>query len=179
MARGEKKPLWRKVNTRTHGVRHGGGDFRHDRHSKREKAASEQGVVRGKMRSGRQHGRDYTPLFRFLHAKVGLPWADTAQEAQSRLDTSEPIAWLVAEHAADRHWIVRIGESSYWQGLWVDDDGVLQLVAPDLTIDELVPRCSCCTHSFNGERLSQPFPGVPEAISLWNELQARHQPEML
>ena len=159
-------------------MRHGvGGDARHGRNTKGAQKAKDAGVARGKMRSNLRHGGDYTPLFRFLLSRVGKEWDEVSSEARARLDTAEPLAWMVAETDMDRTWIVRIGESSYWSGLYVDGQGLLQLVAPDLTLDDLVPRCSCCTHTFNGERFTQAFPGTPETQDHWRELTARFQPD--
>lgn len=68
----QKPPLYRSVNTRTHGVKHGlGGDYRNERNKKAVKASD---VNRSSMRSHHRHGRDYTPLFRFLLSKVGGNW---------------------------------------------------------------------------------------------------------
>lgn len=36
-----------------------------------------------------KRGLDYTPLFRFLLAKVGMPWNEIHPEAIARLDRSE------------------------------------------------------------------------------------------
>lgn len=143
-------PLYRSVNTRTHGVEHGmGGEFRHDRHSK--KFASND-VVRAPMNSGLRHGRDYTPLFRFLLSKVGNPWDQVYADAKSRLDTADPIFWLVARCEDQREEFVRVDESSYFSGLFIDEDGLLQVVNPDLSARDMKPFCTCCTHTLNGVR---------------------------
>lgn len=63
MSRGEKQPLYRKVNTQTHNVRHRvGGNYRDQRNADEPSPAMTQGVRRG---------RDFTPLFRFLLSRVG------------------------------------------------------------------------------------------------------------
>lgn len=152
---GQKKPLFRKVNTRTHGVRHGiGGKAKWDRGTKQSKNRDYLG---GSMHSHHRHGYDYTPLFRFLLNKVGQPWEAVHQEAVSRLDDGEPIFWLVAEHEADERPYVRVGESSYFGGLFVDETGCLAVVDPDMDETSLRPFCSCCTHTFNGVRFTQGF----------------------
>src|SRR5687767_1318054 len=70
----ERKPLYRKVNTRARGVHHGfGGDFRHERNTKRFKEAD---ATRGSMHASGNRGLDYTPLFRFLLSSVGRNWDD-------------------------------------------------------------------------------------------------------
>lgn len=150
-----KKPLYRKVNTRTHGVRHGdGGKARWDRNTKTGKADQS---LTGSMHSKHRHGRDYTPLFRFLLSRVGKNWDQVFSEARSRLDQDAPIFWLVAPRKEDGAPIVRVGESTYYSGLFVDENGILRRVDPDLTVEDLYPSCSCCTHSFNGERYVNPF----------------------
>ena len=143
-------PLYRSVNTRTRGVKHGsGGDFRHDRHTKE---ALRNDASRLPMHGRHRHGRDYTPLFRFLLSSIGKPWNLVFAEAKSRLDTTEPIFWLVARVASEVGDLVRVGESSYYSGMCVDSDGTLQLVNPKLRPEDMEPSCKCCTHTFNGIR---------------------------
>lgn len=142
-------PLYRPVNTRTHGVKHGvGGEFRHDRHAKRHQGDDSS---RGSMHGRHQHGRDYTPLFRFLLSRVGQPWDQVYAEVKPRLDKTEPIFWLVARSVEQRKDAVRIGASSYFSGLFIDDTGLLQRVNPTLRPQDMTPDCTCCTHTLNGE----------------------------
>lgn len=144
MAMHRKEPLYRRVNTTAHGVRHNrGGDFR-DSRTRDDRAG------RGAMAKGKQRGLDYTPLFRFLLSKVGQDWDAVHSEAVARLDRPDPIFWLVARTEDDRKPFVRIGESSYYSGLYVDDDNRLALTAPDLANEDMRPGCACCTHTFNG-----------------------------
>jgi hypothetical protein len=146
--RGRKEPLYRKVNTQTHGVRHDtGGNFRTERGAS---ALAE--VTRGPMHGNRKRGLDYTPLFRFLVSRVGAEWDAVYGEAIARLDRPDPIFWLVARHDDERREIVRTGESSYFTGLYVDDEGILRMVNPVLRAEDLTPSCSCCTHTLNGVR---------------------------
>lgn len=151
----EKKPLYRKVNTRTWGVRghDTSGDYRHQRHTKAETTRE---ASRGSMHGTRRHGRDYTPLFRFLLSRVGQRWDDVFSEAVTRLDRPEPIFWIVALRESERKDFVRTDEASYFSGLFVDDQGILAVVAPELTVQNRVASCRCCTHSFNGIAYGQP-----------------------
>lgn len=150
-----KEPLYRKVNTRTRGVHHNtGGDYRHERNTKAEKANEN---MRGSMHGKKRRGLDYTPLFRFLLSKVGEDWNAVLSEATARLDSTEPIYWMVARTAKDRKPFVRIGESSIYSGLYVDDDGRLAKVALDLRNEDLTPSCPCCTHTFNGVPLIRKY----------------------
>lgn len=142
----EKPKLYRKVNTKTHRVHHHfGGDFRHSRHQKKEDS-----ITSGKMPK-EQRGLDYTPLFKFLLSKVGKKWDAVFSEAKSRLDKEDPIFWLVALSEEEKQDFVRVGESTYCSGLFVDENGVLQKCNPDLKASEMTPFCGCCTHTFNGE----------------------------
>ena len=141
-----KPPLYRKVNTRARGVHHqAGGDFRHERAKEKMREAG-----RGTMHGRQKRGLDYTPLFQFLLSKVGREWDPVLREAVSRLDKPDPIFWLVALTDKDRQEYVRVGESSYFSGLFVDQNGRLQLVNPKLGAAMLAPSCACCTHTLNG-----------------------------
>ena len=148
-----KEPLYRRVNTRARGVSHGrGGEFRWSRHTRKEDRSS-----RGSMHGQKRHGLDYTPLFKFLLSRVGCPFAKVYREAASRLDRPDPIFWLVARSDDEKQPYVRIGESSYYSGLFVNDDGLLALVDPELRLEDLSPRCACCTHTLNGVVFTRPF----------------------
>ncbi len=143
----KKKPLYRSVNTRTHGVDHGyGSDYRYQRNTKREAKSPDTSV-----HSKHRHGRDYKPLFKFLISKVGQDWDDVFSEAVERLDTQEPIFWIVSLDAGDAKDLVRYGESSFFSGLFVDAEGILQKTDPTLTAETMEPLCHCCTHTFDGE----------------------------
>jgi hypothetical protein len=144
----EKPKLYRKVNTKAKGVQHRfGGDFKDTRNSKGESVQQ----VKGTMFGTKQRGLDYTPLFKFLLSKVGSKWDEVFSEAKSRLDREEPIFWIVALHEDEKKDYVRVGESTYFSGLFVDDDGILQLVNPNLKAVDMTPSCNCCTHTFNGK----------------------------
>jgi len=143
----EKSKLFRKVNTKAFNVRHNfGGDFKDTRHNKKETLEQ-----KGKMSGKKERGLDYTPLYRFLLSKVGSNWDEVFSEAKSRLDKKEPIFWIVSLREDEKKDFVRIGESSYFSGLYVDDGGNLQLSNPNLTAFDMKPFCSCCTHTFNGK----------------------------
>lgn len=147
--------LYRRVNTRTRGVPHqSGGDYRHERNTKRERATDDR---RGRMARGRRRGRDYTPLFRFLLSKVGSPWSEVYSEAKRRLDDEEPIFWLVALHREDALPYVRLGECSYYSGLYVDEAGNLCILDARVGPSSLAPSCACCTHTFNGVPFSRKY----------------------
>ncbi|OLZ58457.1 hypothetical protein [Amycolatopsis keratiniphila] len=150
-----KEPLYRRVNTRARNVHHDhGGDYRHQRTAKSETSSD---LTRGSMGRRARRGLDYTPLFRFLLGKVGEDWDGVRDEAAARLDSPDPIHWLVARQPHERSDYVRIGEASYYSGLYVDDENRLRAVAPQLGADDLEPSCPCCTHTFNGVRFGRKY----------------------
>jgi hypothetical protein len=141
------------VNTKARGVHHlFGSDFRNSRHSSNSEST--------KMAKGKPRGLDYTPLFKFLLSKVGEKWNIVHSEAISRLDKSEPIYWLVATNRERAREYVLIGESSYFSGLFIDEDGFLRVTAPEINNESLKPSCNCCTHTFNGVLLTQKYGDV-------------------
>jgi hypothetical protein len=149
----KKDPLYRRVNTRTHGVHHGdGGEYKWSRNARKEDRTN-----RGAMHAGKRRGLDYTPLFRFLLSREGEDWSNVYGEAVSRLDRPDPIFWLVARAEHERAPFVRIGESSYYSGLYVGADNRLRRVDPDLAVDAMEPSCACCTHTFNGVPFTRRF----------------------
>ncbi|MBP4046648.1 hypothetical protein [Chromobacterium violaceum] len=148
-----KKPLFRKVNTLAHGVfHHHGSDYK--RSGKKIDSAD---VKRQGMKGNVQRGLDYTPLFKFLLSKVGSNWNDVFSEASARLDRTEPIYWMVALHEFQKKDYVLIGESSYFSGLFVAEDGVLKIVNPNIGPSTLEPHCRCCTHTFNGVKFTKTY----------------------
>lgn len=157
----EKEPLYRKVNTKARNVHHNfGGDARHDRNTKKGFEKMKQGVERG---------LDYTPLYRFLMSKVGQDFDTVFSEAVSRLDKEDPIWHMVLRDRDDRRY-VRIGESSYYNALRVDENGILQLADPSLKNEDFAPSCSCCTHTFNGKPLIRKYLSSDNAFELPNNV---------
>lgn len=152
-----KAPLFRRENTTAHRPNvHIGGEYRDERNTKKEAQSQ---AMRRSMHGKERRGRDYTPLFKFLLSKVGSPWSEVYAEAVRRLDKVEPIFWLVAMDESQRKDYVRVGESSYYSGLFVNEQGLLQRVNPSMGPSSLAPSCKCCTHTFNGARFTQPFRG--------------------
>lgn len=144
----EKSKLYRKVNTKALRVHHNfGGDFKYSRNKKKETLEQ----IRGTMFGKKERGLDYTPLYRFLLSKVGSNWDEVFSEAKSRLDKAEPIFWIVALNEDEKKDFIRIGESSYFSGLYIDGNGNLQVSNPNLKASDMEPFCSCCTHTFNGK----------------------------
>lgn len=157
MRGGQKQPLYRKVNTRTHHVKHAWVNSGRARWDRNTKAAAQDETLRGSMHPGGRNGLDYTPLYRFLLSKVGQAWDVVHSEAVARLDRADPIFRMVALREDQERDFFRSGESSYWSGLRVNAAHVLEKVAPDLGLDDMVPFCTCCTHTFNGERFTRAF----------------------
>lgn len=139
----EIKPLYRKVNTKARNCHHiSGSEARYDRHIKKGMSKS--------MKKSDQRGLDYTPLYKFLLSKVGEDWDKVHSQAVARLDKEEPIYHLVAKIPSKKRDYVGCDESTYYSGLYVDDDNILQKVNPNLKNEDLYPSCWCCTHTFNG-----------------------------
>jgi hypothetical protein len=149
----DKAPLYRKENKVSLSNKYNvvkGGDFRHQRNTK---AFLNNDSSHAPMRSGR-FGYDYTPLFKFLLSKVGENWDDVFSEAVSRLNEPNPIFWIVAEHEKDKEEIVRCGDCSYYSGLYIDENRILQIVNPDAKFPD-VNTLGFETLSFNGKALQK------------------------
>ncbi|MEM1151642.1 MAG: hypothetical protein AAGI03_13980 [Pseudomonadota bacterium] len=157
--KGQKKPLYRSVNTRTYGVRHGSGSK--SKWERNSKASLKNKSMKQSMHSGQRHGFDYTPLFKFLLARVGEDWNGVHSEAIARLDREEPITWMVASSFSEGRPFFGAGGSSYFSGLYVDENNILSVVDPELTYETMRPFCACCTHTLNGIRLTSPYEDKP------------------
>ena len=150
-----KKPLYRKQNKKDKRARHcAGGEYKWQRNTKREK---QDDCPRGSMHGKNQNGFDYTPLFKFLLSRIGDDWTETHKEAVARLDKQEPIFWMVALREEDQAPYVRMGENSYYSGLYIDENNCLAKVDPELNEESLEPFCKCCTHTFNGIPFAKPY----------------------
>lgn len=143
------KPLYRKENKVSLSNKYNvstGSEYRYQRHSK---AFLNDDRNHKSMTSGK-YGYDYTPLFKFLLSKVGSDWDKIYAEAKARLNDPEPIFWMVALRESERRSIVRLGDSTYYSGLFVDDDGILAIVNPNISSTELPDPHPGETISFNG-----------------------------
>ena len=146
------KLLYRKVNTKAINVRHDfGSDAKHDRNKK--------SGLKKNMKKDVHRGLDYTPLYMYLISKVGQNWDKIHSDVIKRLEQEEPIYWLVARNDSEKKDYVRCGESSYYSGLYIDENNTLQKVNPDFNNEDLAPSCSCCTYTFNGKVLVKKFNG--------------------
>lgn len=124
-----------------------GGDYSNERHTKLEINSEK---THRSMNGKKNRGLDYTPLFKFLLSKVGQDWTEIHSEALSRLDKEEPIYYLVAKNVEEKEEIVRLGESSFYSGLYIDENNKLQKVNPLADSYMVNVTCKCCTFSFNG-----------------------------
>jgi hypothetical protein len=144
------KPLYRKVNATAHNVDHyKGSDAKYYRNKK--------SGIKKSMKKDVQRGLDYTPLYKFLLSKVDEDWTNVHSEAIKRLDCEEPIFHLVAKDDSEKRDYVRCGESSYYSGLYVDENNKLKKVNPNFKNEDLTPSCDCCTHTFNGKVLIKKY----------------------
>lgn len=97
----KSRKLYRSDNTTTrHYSINPGGEYRWGRN--RKKAEDELLAKRETMHGRQKRGRDYTPLFYFLVKQIGQPWDKVFSEVCGRLDTTEPVFWLVALHERKR-----------------------------------------------------------------------------
>ncbi len=152
----DKKPLYRTMNTRSHGVNYHRGigpDSRHDRNTK--------DGLRKSMAS-RKLGLDFRPLFLFLQSKVGEKWDDVYSEAKSRIPASEAhvIDYIFCENRPDDTEYFMINENCCYSRLKVDDDGILQKYS-DLRIEQMYPSCGCCTHTLDGKVITNSWLNNP------------------
>ncbi|HEY3984603.1 hypothetical protein [Cedecea sp.] len=146
----KSRKLYRSVNTTTrHRSNNPGAEYRRERN--RKKVEDERLATRETMHGRQKRGRDYTPLFYFLIKHIGKPWDEIFSEVCGRLDTTEPVFWLVALHENEQRDLVCIDESSYYPGLFVDGNGILQQVNPSITGHDVKVTCRCCTHTYMGE----------------------------
>jgi len=144
------KPLFRKVNTRARGVHHNvGGEYRYGRNSAQPDNT--------KMSQGKRRGLDYTPLYKYLIKSVGRDWNEIYSEVLTRVAERDAIFHIVAKSETEAEPYVRVGESSYYSGLYIDSNGVLQMTAPEVNEASLAPSCVCCTHTFNGVPFEQSY----------------------
>lgn len=149
----EKNPLYRSVNTRTHHVHHNtGSDAKHDRNTK-------QGLSKT-MKKDKQRGLDYTPLYKFFLSKIGTSFDKAYSEAVVRLPKGDDaIDGMFYERDGEPYTrpFFMSGESTYFSTLKVDEEGLIQKVDPNYSIEHLFPRCKCCTHTFNGSVVTNKF----------------------
>lgn len=108
---------------------------------------------------GAELGWDYTPLFKYLLSKVGQPWNDVYKEVKLRVNSVIPIYWMVSKNKNkdDLSGYIRVGESTYYSTLYVDEKGLLQYVDKSINETTLEPNCKCCTHTFNGKKFTKKY----------------------
>lgn len=153
----ETKPLYRKVNRKSswqnHNCQGKGGNFSSQRNTKASKKFEGTHLRMIKRGAGPDTGYDYTPLFHYLLMRIGDQWKDIYSDIKPRLNDTEPIFWIVslADDVSGEPEYVRLGEASYWSRLYVNPEGQLQKVNPEL--ESIQPFCTCHTHSFNGKKL--------------------------
>ncbi|WP_297627201.1 hypothetical protein [uncultured Rikenella sp.] len=157
MKKDQIKPLYRKVNRKSsyqcHVIESKGGRFAWQRHSKAMRQFDGRYLPMRSATSSVTNGYDYTPLFRYLLSRVGDRWDEIYSAVKPRLNTTEPIWWVVSQdgYPQDGCGWVHIGEGACWSKLWIDAEGRLRKVDPMLS--NISPDCSCHTHSFNGSRI--------------------------
>ena len=150
-----KKPLYRKVSKTTH------NGFPHADFNSRKRSSyarnTKSGIARSMHMAKGGGGRlyDYTPLFKFLLKQEGRDWNLVWQECAARLDTTEPVLYMVLNVKGNglvrEGWNIEkgkvfcvdwkgrpfengtpksfgYGEGSRFSTMWVDENGKLQFV---------------------------------------------------
>lgn len=102
---------------------------------------------------GATKGWDYTPLFKFLLSKVGGNWNSIYSEILPRINDRSIITWMIDEEQD----YVRVNESTYFSSLYIDEEGLLQIVNKSINENSLEPSCDCCTHTFNGKLFTKKY----------------------
>jgi hypothetical protein len=166
----QKEKLYRKENKRVlnHRSNDPGSEYRYERNSKAMN--NFEGTHKSIKRT--RGGYDYTPLYKFLLSKVGSNWDEVFAEAVSRIDKQEPI-WHLVEldpgtpgvRGSDTT-IVRLGESTMYSALTVNEDRILVKIDPSAR--PFPPSCKCCTHTFNGKVL--PYIEEPKRTEIIEKL---------
>ena len=102
--------------------------------------------------TSKKHERDYTPLFLFLIASVGNKADDVYSIAKRRSDERFQEYWNYMFDGSEFH---RMGENSYYSGLMIDENGLIQKVDPTLEgrLDQFMYDAGYdkWTQSFNGK----------------------------
>src|SRR5574343_796211 len=113
-----------------------------------------------KMKRKYKDGYDYTPLYRFLHSRVGRDWDEVYSEAISKLPERNPKPiWHIVYHknqcvyedgklmirdsrgvistpkAVTNTWD-RYYSSSYWSNLYIDQENKLRFVDKDYKLTD-------------------------------------------
>lgn len=94
---------------------------------------------------------------------MGQPWNDVYKDIKPRLNSIIPIYWMVNRYKnkEDLLGYIRVGQSTYYSSLYVDDKGLLQYVDKSINEHTLEPSCKCCTHTFNGKRFTKKYKEKP------------------
>ena len=136
----DSKILYRKVNKTSH------NGFGHANFEKNERSSwsrhTKKGIKRGMKTQHQRRGNglyDYTPLFKFLLKQEGRDWDEIWKECTERLNTTEPVLYMV--HNIRSNGLVRddiniselypsfcYGEGASYSSMYVDGDNKLQFV---------------------------------------------------
>lgn len=151
----KKKKLIRTKNRITHNGTSRDVNFRSrwTRHSKN-------GITQ-KMKKRINYHLDYTPLFKFLLSKEGEKWEGVWRECQKKVDTVEPVLWMVQNirlNGLPKHdkcleeYDKSFGyeEGSYFSTMYVDENGILQVVDKNYKESTPLEYCRRCGETFNG-----------------------------
>lgn len=155
MRTGKLKPLWRKSRPPKPYLNH---------HMKELSASRDRNTkagVRRSMSKTRSTMRDFTPLYQYLLSAVGEDFDMIKSHVYKRLEAQDrDVIWnMVATNDLQLNpdGIVRLTDNAYYSQLYVDNDNILKVYKPEVTINHLFPHCSCCTHTFNGTKFINPY----------------------
>lgn len=145
----DKKPLYRKEADAINNHHHSGSDAKYDRNTKR-------GISKH-MKKNVKRGLDYTPLYKFLLSKVGQNFDEVYKEVIKRVNDRSAIFHMFRKHEFETGDFVRLGGSSFYNKLYIDDNNTIQKVNPNLKNEDFSPSCWCCTYTFNGNKLIKKY----------------------
>lgn len=145
----KKQPLYRKEANAFNNHHIKGSDAKYDRNTKR-------GISKT-LKNKVKRGLDYTPLYKFLLSKIGHNFDDVYREVIKRVNDRNAIFHMFRKHEFETDDFVRIGESSFYNKLYIDENNIIQKVNPNLKNEDFSPSCWCCTYTFNGKPLIKKY----------------------
>lgn len=160
----EKKPLWRKINRTVYGT------YRLNTAEKYSRNKKEDVVKKTKMNASTKYGDlDFTPLYKFLLKNIGNSWDTVKSEALSRLPKDivqyeDPFNGVVLDYSeylgltefAYNNSFFSGGHTSMFSQLYVNEEGLLALVNPELSGESIAKIYSLYpdkTYTFNGKKI--------------------------
>lgn len=146
--------------------------YKYNRHTKRDSSGNREGMVPKGVKvvsqNSHYHGYDYTPAIRYLYRQIGKNWKRIWYDMEERLPKDVD---LQKDLGIDREVhpgyaydsfpeVQRLGECSFWKAFKIDDQGKLQFVDPEYTVEDLKKALTGktwkgLTWTFEGERIEK------------------------